>query len=572
MSESIRWMGQRALMLDLESLAEVLAYHQQLNSEPLPGQVEATPAASNLLIDFRSRRDAAAAPRRLRRIKPKPFTPAPAEPIDLEVNYTGADLHAVAEAVGMSVEALINWHSSTTWIAAYAGTRPGLVAATPEQLIGRKRLRKAEIPPMVPRKTEAAALPAGSVALADQLSTSCPMEHTADWQIIGHTNAALWDPHRSQPALLYPGDRIRYRAVTETITVSPPSCPAPPKLADTDAVIEVLNTGAQTLIQDLGRPGRRHQGLSRSGAADTPALRQANQLVGNDDAAAGFEVLYGGLELTVHQTSVLAVTGAEAPLTVHSRQPNEHRSNMALNGTGGGPSEEETGIPAAEDTREVPLRAPFWMFPGERLRLGTPATGIRNYLAISGGLAAPTALGSSATDIRSGMGPAPVAAGDRFGLLGAPSGFVGIADVAPTSLPAAQGPTTLRFIPGPHDHLFAAKNTPTGIATLQTGCWEVDTDSNRVGLRLNRPETESSPRLSPPAEIPQQAEPLVRGAIQIQPEAGPLLFLTDHPVTGGYPVLGVVVREDLGLAAQLPPGTGIRFQAVDPDTLEPISG
>ncbi len=575
--ETLLRVGQRALLAEFGSAAEVLAFHRHLSAKPLTGQLEAIPAARTVLLSFRTRLQAREAQRQLRRIRLRPGAPEEGREVELRVHYDGADLETAAQHLGRSVQGLIDWHSSTRWVGAFGGFAPGFTYCLPEQLVARRRLRKSDLAAAVPRlQTPRTEVPAGAVGLAGEFSAAYPRSSPGGWQLIGTTDAPLWDINRAEPALIRPGDMVRYRPVAERITVSSGTQTGLPAVPASDVVLEVLTPGPQTLLQDLGRPGHGELGVPRSGAADLQALRQANQLVGNPEEAVGFETLYGGLELAVQQTSILSVTGAETSLTIITPAA-PATSNMAAGSTG-----------QPEQIREVPLRAPFLIYAGERLRLSTPSRGLRNYVAVSGGVAAPAVLGSAATDLLSGLGPKPVSAGQRFALVGAPSGFVGIADVARTALPEPGVPATLRFVPGPRDEWFAAKHGNPGLEALQSLTWEVSADSNRIGLRCTGPgggqdsaaasevaaDSGSGTVTEPPimrtqeGELP--SEPVVRGAIQVPPSGQPVVFLADHPVTGGYPVIGVVVSEDLGLAAQLPPGTELRFRAVDPHTLDPL--
>lgn len=564
MTEGVLWAGERAFLLEFGSLAEVVAFHRDVTDKPLPGQREAVAAARTVLLDFRTRRDAVAAARQARRRRPKPAADPQARQIELSVHYGGEDLASVAQLLGMSEEALIAWHTSTVWVAAFGGFAPGFTYCVPEELTRRRRPRRSEAGLEVPRlDSPRQRVPAGAVGLAGEFSGVYPRSSPGGWQLIGTTDAELWDAERSEPALIRPGDRVRYTARAESITVSePPNFAAAAKNGGADA-LEVISPGAQTLVQDTGRIGFSDLGVPRSGAADLAAARQANQLVGNDDASAVFEVLHGGFELAAKQTLVLAVTGAETALEVTSPAA-EQTSNMAVNGTGAAVSADSSGA-----VREVPARAPFWLFPGERLTLAAPSRGVRCYVAVSGGLEAPQILGSSAADTLSGLGPAPVRAGESFGLLGATSRFVGIADVARTALPDPDEVTTLRFVPGPREDWFTrAKGRRSGFQQLESSQWSVSQRCDRVGIRLETDDDAGYLQRSRDHEL--ESEPMVRGAIQVPPSGEPVVLLADHPVTGGYPVLGVVVRADLGLAAQLAPGAEVRFTAVDPETLTPL--
>jgi biotin-dependent carboxylase-like uncharacterized protein len=280
-------------------------------------------------------------------------------------------------------------------------------------------------------------------------------------------------------------------------------------------VLTVLAAGPLATVQDRGRPGLGSIGVTRSGAADRAAADLANRLVGNDASAAVLEVTAGGLRVRAERTLLVAVTGAPAPVTV--------------------------------DGRAGPSHAPFPLARGQVLTLGLPSVGLRSYLAVRGGIDVPVVLGSRSTDTLSGLGSAPIAPGDRLpvGALAAEEPIVDVAAVAaPSSRPV------LGVLPGPRrDRLV-----PDAWAALLREPWTVTADSNRVGLRLSgsvlaRARTDELP-----------SEGLVPGAVQVPPDGAPVLFLADHPVTGGYPVLAVVRTADLPAAAQLRPGDVVRFR------------
>ncbi|MBN1091715.1 biotin-dependent carboxyltransferase family protein [Blastococcus sp. TML/M2B] len=281
-------------------------------------------------------------------------------------------------------------------------------------------------------------------------------------------------------------------------------------------MLTVLAPGPLATVQDLGRPGRAAIGVTRSGAADAASAALANRLVGNRPEAALLEVTAGGLRLRAGRTVLVAVTGAPLPVAV--------------------------------DGRPAPFAAPMTLPPGAVLSLGTPWAGLRSYLAVRGGIDVPPVLGSRSTDTLSGLGPPPLTAGTLLpvGDLAADEPVV---DVAPVGPPPDR--PVLRVLPGPRrDWLDDA-----AWAALTTQEWAVAADSDRVGLRL------TGPRLARAREGELPSEGLVAGAVQVPPDGAPVLFLADHPVTGGYPVLAVVVTADLPLAAQLRPGDGVRFRA-----------
>jgi biotin-dependent carboxylase-like uncharacterized protein len=280
-------------------------------------------------------------------------------------------------------------------------------------------------------------------------------------------------------------------------------------------VLTVLAPGPRATVQDRGRAGWASIGVPRSGAADRAAHDLANRLVGNLPEAATVEVTAGGLRIRAERTVLVAVTGAPAPLDV--------------------------------DGRPAGVNAPLTLPAGATLALGMPARGLRSYLAVRGGVDLPPVLGSRSSDTLSGLGPSPLAAGDRLPV-GSLAGEQPLVDVAPVA-PLPDRPV-LRVLPGPRRDWLQA----SAWGELTSREWAVSADSDRVGLRL------TGPRLLRARTDELPSEGLVAGAVQVPPDGGPVLFLADHPVTGGYPVLAVVVTADLPLAAQLRPGDGVRFR------------
>lgn len=279
-------------------------------------------------------------------------------------------------------------------------------------------------------------------------------------------------------------------------------------------MIEVLEPGGLTTVQDLGRPGYASLGVPRSGAADVPAYLLANRLVGNPDTAAALEVTLGGLVVRLERAVTLALTGAPCPATAGDRS--------------------------------VPVLAPVSIPAGAVLRVGLPPVGLRTYVAIRGGLAVPPTLGSRSTDLLSGLGPPVLSAGDRLPVGAEPVGDITV-DVAPVDPVPSR--TTLRVVTGPRADWFTAD----ALAALCAEPYLVATESDRVGVRLTGQAVE---RLRND-ELP--SEGLVTGAVQIPPDGQPVVFLADHPVTGGYPVLAVVLAADLPVVAQARPGDAVRF-------------
>jgi biotin-dependent carboxylase-like uncharacterized protein len=284
-------------------------------------------------------------------------------------------------------------------------------------------------------------------------------------------------------------------------------------------VIEIVRAGALTTIQDLGRPGLAHLGVTRSGAADRTSLRLANRLVGNRAGAACLEMTFGGLAARFDAAGVVALAGAPCPVRLSGR--------------------------------EAAMDRPIQVIAGDELTVRPPTNGVRTYLAVGGGIEVPPVLGSRSTDVLAGLGPEPLRPGTVLPVgteTAEPSGM----DIVPVR-PFPQE-ITMRVVPGPRDDWF----TPAALTVLTSDAYEVTPQSNRVGIRLSGSPLERSRT----GELP--SEGMVYGALQVPPNGQPVLFLADHPVTGGYPVIAVVWESDVSLAAQARPGQRIRFRTVTP--------
>lgn len=281
--------------------------------------------------------------------------------------------------------------------------------------------------------------------------------------------------------------------------------------------LRVHATGPLALVQDLGRRGLSGVGVGRSGAADRGSLRQLNRALANPDDAAAVEVTFGGLEVEVLDEGLwCCVTGAPGPVRL--------------------------------DGRDVGSHAVFFAEPGSRVVIGRPDAGLRSYLGVRGGVAADVVLGSRASDVMSGLGPAPLAAGDVL-----PVGTPGkrFPEVDSVTAPDLAGEVVLRAVRGPRDGWVE------DVDALVAGTWSVTERSNRVGMRLG------GHTLHPSRDQQLPSEGAWRGAVQVPPSGEPVLFLADHPVTGGYPVVAVVVDADVDRAAQLRPGDPVRFRWVE---------
>ncbi|MBE4718154.1 5-oxoprolinase/urea amidolyase family protein [Pseudarthrobacter sp. AB1] len=513
---SVRAVGTRAVLAELTGTQDVLALQALLLENPLPGQLDVLAAAETVLVTADSPVSARRIAARLLRFDLIAPVQRDGGLVVIDTVYDGEDLAEVGELTGLGTEGVIAAHTGQIWTVAFAGFAPGF-----GYMVGENQALE------VPRRSSPrTAVPAGSVALAGNYSAVYPRRSPGGWQLIGRTGAAMWDLDREQPALAAPGHRVQFRAVRDAVSLAP-GRPAEVAASDMTSGLRVVSPGMQSLIQDLGRYGHSGLGVSAAGALDRASLRRANRLVGNAPSAAAIETVAGGLAVQAVGDQVLAVAGAPSDLTIAS--------------------------PSGDDLepawRTVPIATPFALLDGETLTIGAPQSGFRSYLAVRGGVDIAPVLGSRSTDTMSGIGPAPLAAGQLFAAGGeAESGVVGHPELQP-DFPGA-GVTVLDVVPGPRADWFDA-------AALASFCgqdWEVNPQSNRVGMRLQGTPLQRTRQ----GEL--ASEGTVAGALQVPPEGLPVLFLADHPITGGYPVIAVVVDSQLDLAAQVPIGGSIRFR------------
>ncbi|MCX4777032.1 biotin-dependent carboxyltransferase family protein [Streptomyces sp. NBC_01264] len=281
--------------------------------------------------------------------------------------------------------------------------------------------------------------------------------------------------------------------------------------------LEVVRAGALTTVQDLGRPGYAHLGVPRSGALDTGARALANRLLGNPPGAAVLETTVDGVALrAVGGAVTVAVTGAPCAVRVCGRP--------------------------------VAWGAPVLLRAGAELEVGRAESGMRGYVAVRGGFAVEPVLGSRSTDLLSGLGPPVLAAGALL-----PVGEPGPDPVAGVDALATPGPPSELVLPlrlGPRADWFTAESVTD---RLLRATYRVSAASNRIGLRTE------GPALVRARGGELASEGMVLGAVQVPPDGQPVVFLADHPVTGGYPVVGVVAGFALDAVAQVGPGVAVRF-------------
>ncbi|ROP60621.1 biotin-dependent carboxyltransferase family protein [Curtobacterium sp. PhB115] len=292
------------------------------------------------------------------------------------------------------------------------------------------------------------------------------------------------------------------------------------------SALTVVRAGPGASVQDLGRPGFSDVGLGAAGAADQGSAALANRMVGNLPEAAVLEALLGSVSLRTDAHVVAATAGAACPVSV-TRADGSVRGAAAF---------------------EV-----LTLAPGDTLHVGAPASGLRVYLAVRGGFAVEPVLGSRSWDTLAQLGPAPVAAGDVLPVGSDAAGWPIVDAVAPPLLPRPWEPTVLEVTAGPRDDWF----TEDWHRVLTGQEYRVGTDSDRVGVRTEGAEPL---RRTVTRELP--SEGVETGSLQVPPTGSPVVFLADHPVTGGYPVVAVLTPASVDRAAQLRPGDAIRFRIV----------
>lgn len=492
--------GSTGLLVELDDLEQVLALYAALRESRPDGVVDLVPAARTVLVVIDPEvTTLAAVGEAVRDTEPRSYLDGAAEEaVEIPVVYDGEDLADVAAAMGCDEAEVVRLHTEEEWTVAFCGFAPGfgyLIGTRSEWNTSRRDSPRTKVP-------------AGSVALAGEFSAVYPRASPGGWQLIGRTEHPVFDLDRDPPALLRPGRPVRFvdaggtpgRRRGSTRRTEAPS---------EETALEVLSTGVLTTVQDRGRIGQAALGIGRSGAADRGAAALANRLVGNEADAAVLEVTMGGLELRARRTLTMAATGARCP--------------------------------------GVPHHAPFTLRPGERIDLGFPVSGVRTYLAVRGGITVAPVLGSRSTDVLSGLGPQALDDGDELPVGTCEQAMPGV-DVAPVAEPPV-GEVRLVVHEGPRRDWF----TDGAWATLCTEQHLVTADSNRIGLRLESSSLERAHQ----GEL--RSEGMMRGAIQVTPEGGLVLFLADHPVTGGYPVIGYVEDRDVDRCAQLQPGQPVRF-------------
>lgn len=441
----------------------------------------------------------------------------------IAVSYDGEDISQVAEILGITTQEVVQRHTQNDWKVAFIGFAPGFgYLNSDQQPFG-------SIPRLsTPRKR----IPSGAVALAGEYTGVYPKDSPGGWQLIGHTTATMWDIYRNPPALLLPGNSVVFKDAKQGAQVSVPkhiiACnhELPEQSSLPNHVLKILSTGMQTLVQDCGRCGQFAMGVGVGGALDVGAMQMANQCVGNalDDAV--LEILNGGFKAQVLAPTVIAITGAISEIEVEYA---------------------DTTVATLICGQAIALDS------GDAIVIKRPQAGLRNYLAIRGGVWVDKILDSCSFDTLAELGPPPLRIGDNVATGAIPKQAVLAMPLPPKSLPQPNETVVLDIVLGPRADWFDGES----VNTLLHQLWQVSNDINRVGLRLHG---EVALKRIQHQELP--SEGTVTGALQIPPSGQPVLFMNDHPLTGGYPVIATVADYHLDVVAQIPAGCWIKFNKV----------
>jgi KipI family sensor histidine kinase inhibitor len=479
--------------------ARVHALSERLLKRPIEGITGITPGIVTLYVEFDPKRLPA---RRLRAHlegelgELTPVKSESARVVEIPVRYGGEDLAEVARQTGFTTEEVIARHTAPSYTVYLVGFSPG------QPYIGDvdPRLR-------IPRRpSPRSRVPASSLVIANSLTTIGPFAQPTGWSVLGQALVWLYDPNRSEVALLKPGDRVRFTSARGTMPPEPKHLellPAEPR----HPFLKVHESGLLDLVVDSNRSFTEHFGLSRSGPVDSRSARLANALVGNPPHAPLLEMSLTGPVLEALSAGVVVFAG--------------------------------WGMVPLRNDVEVEKFKSFYVRKGDILTFRPSTAGVRGYLAVPGGIDSGTFLGSASVRLRGRIGRALVA-GDVLGVgsqRGARPGF----GFEPRRAPSDA--VSLRIVPGP-------QASDESLAQLTAGCFTV-TSADRVGVRFDGPAVTGG-------EVISEAVPV--GAIQVPPGGAPILLLNDRGTTGGYAKPGILYPADLPLAGQLRPGTRVRFR------------
>ena len=311
-------------------------------------------------------------------------------------------------------------------------------------------------------------------------------------------------------------------------------------------MLEIIDGGLRTTVQDMGRRGGQALGIPPSGAQDGFALRIANLLVGNppggplvvrdDPGAAGLEMTLGRLKLRALEDHVLALTGADTGATV--------------------------------DGEAVPCWTSFVLHKGQTLACGLAQSGARAYLAVHGGIDVPLYRGSRATHVSGGFGGLegrPLAEGDRLpvGATTATAAELAGRRLRPDLVSAYAPPMQVRTVAGPEEHHFTAESVKVFYATA----WKLNPKADRTGMRFIGPELSFKPGRphyliedagkDPSNIVIDPGAPV--GTVQVPSGVEPIVLCVDSPSIGGYARIAIVITADMARVGQVRPFEETRF-------------
>lgn len=502
----------------------MLALDRAIAEEPFSGYIEAIPSYRSLLIFFEPDETTLAGVVdhvRARLGGLALSTPPDSAPKEVPAVYDGDDLEEVARLSKLTREEVIALHSEREYLVFVVGFTPGFAymgmtddkLALPRRDSPRTRVRR------------------GSVAIAMGQTGVYPSDTPGGWHLLGRADPdVLFDVDRDPPSRFVPGDRVKFVPVNELPETSSARRRSTPKRLTGQTVLEVVEPGLLTTVQDLGRPGYQRYGVPVAGAADAVALRAANALVGNPAGAAALECTVQGPTLRFSSATLVAVAGADLGALVRRADLGEWRP---------------------------PPWSSFLMRPGNVLSFEGRRDGARAYISLGGGVDVEPVLGSRSTYLTAGLGGLdgrPLRAGDELAVCAR--------DGVPTfgragqrlQRPRLAAPSVVRIVWGPQDDYF----TEDARRTLVSEEYRVGSDADRMGCRLDGAVLEHSDA----KEIISDGNAL--GSIQVPPNGLPIVMLADRATTGGYPKIATVVSSDIWRLAQLVPGDALRFEVSSP--------
>jgi KipI family sensor histidine kinase inhibitor len=529
--------GDRSLLVYLGATIDpavnqrVHALTHALRHKQHPAVTEVTPSYHSVLVEYDPVRIRPDQVEEL--VRTAAQAPVPSQEVtrvvEIPVCYggeLGPDLENVAAHTGLPAAEVVERHAADLYRVYCLGFSPGFpylgglnpALATP-------RLKE-------PRTK----VPAGSVAIGGNQTGVYPEASPGGWQLIGQTPFRLFDAERQPPALLEPGDSIRFVPIDEAQYAAQKEANqrrGRSLAAETagGTGLRILQPGLATLLQDLGRRGYMQYGVPMAGAADFSALMIGNWLLGNRARTCALEITLMGPEVEFTGPVTFCVTGAPIPAEL---------------------------IPAdGSSPRAVPGWATVLASPGDRLRMGTSTAGCRSYLCVAGGIELPAVLGSLSEDLFGKVGPLgrPLKAGDSLpvGLPIHPPANLAGRSLPASFIPTYGGPITVRATRGPQADAF----TPEALEAFFNSEYTIGAQSDRQGLRLE------GAKLAHATSADIISEPIPTGSVQVPANGQPILLLGNRQTVGGYTKIAVAVFPDLWLAGQLRPGDKLRFQEVD---------